>query len=405
MVRLRLALAALLVSGCFVDSLGLPPPSGGAPSGSGGEGGDPNLAGSGSGEGGLASGGGGGAPLGGAPAAQHCPPGELATDISDGTLACAPVSDIAMKAIADSCSVFYGWRDGCDVDCVEPPNRSGKVSTNACQEFASGDSSCQAVTLGADQAVQLFGFDLDGDPSGNDRFYSAISCTPGATGSAPCDANGGFVTAYEDGTAMCSRIAGAVLDYVRPSCALVRGWSDFCGGTCTTIAKQVSSTSLACDAGMGGHCEDVTLGGDMVELASFDVDNDPSDDDRFYFGLRCEEVTSMESVARGACPAGQFVVGLEVDGSLVCSDLQEASMTAFRERCSLFAGWKDSCDACTDAPMKWGRVRDGECVNNSQPDDSCSTTVLDNQTVDLYGLNLDGIVDSNDKFYMGFRCQ
>jgi hypothetical protein len=404
-VRLRLTLAALLVSGCFVDSLGLPTPSGGSAAGSGGAGGDPNVAGSGSGEGGVTSGGGdGGAPLGGAPAEQHCPPGEVATDISDGTLACAPVSDIAMKSIAQSCAVFYGWRDNCDAGCVDPPDRFGKVSTNACVEPANGDSSCQVHTLGADQGVELFGFDFDGDPNGNDRFYSAISCSPGAAGDVPCDGNG-FVTAYVNDTATCSDISGAVLDYVRPSCGLVRGWSDQCSGSCTSITKQLASTSLACDPGIGGYCAEVTLGSDTVQLASFDTDGDPGDDDRLYFGLRCEAATSMESSAQSTCPAGQFVVGLEVDKSLVCSDLKEASMNAFRQRCSLFAGWRDACDACTDIPTKWGRVRDGDCVNSGGTDDSCSTTTLNSQEVNLYGLNLDPVVDGNDKLYMGFRCQ
>ena len=80
-------------------------------------------------------------------------------------------------------------------------------------------------------------------------------------------------------------------------------------------------------------------------------------------------------------------------------------MIAFRERCSLFAGWRDNCDACTDAPAKWGRVRDGECLNNLATDDTCSTMMLGGQPVDLYGLNVDGGVNGNDKFYLGLRCQ
>jgi hypothetical protein len=403
-LRLSLALAALALGGCFVDSVGLPPPVGGSGDGASASDGGGDISSAGGSGGSPGAGGSGGRGTGGAPPAQHCEPGELATNIEAGQLVCAPVAAVVSKAIADSCSVFYGWSDNCDVKCEAPPNRVGRVSSTSCLELTTGDSTCQAHNLGDNLAVPLFGWDLDGGADTGDRFYSAIRCAPPAARPLACG-EGGFVTAYDGDTPACNALDEAVIEYVRPSCALVRGWRDQCGGCIDPPTKYVSSTSASCDIGEGGFCAQATLGDDVVELASFDTDGNVGEDDKFHFGLRCESVTSTEAVAEGTCPSNQFVVGLDGAGGLLCSNLEELSMRVFRDRCALYAGWLDNCDDCTDAPSKWGRVTDGGCANNAAADDTCSTMELAGQTVDLYGLNVDGGVNGNDKFYMGFRCE
>ena len=80
-------------------------------------------------------------------------------------------------------------------------------------------------------------------------------------------------------------------------------------------------------------------------------------------------------------------------------------MAAFRNHCSLFYGWRDGCNACTNAPTKWGRVQDGSCALGSGQDDTCITMDIAGQPVHLYGLNTDGMVDGNDKFYMALECK
>jgi hypothetical protein len=160
-----------------------------------------------------------------------------------------------------------------------------------------------------------------------------------------------------------------------------------------------------CSSGVGDTCAQVTLGSEAVQLASFSTEGAVGEDDKFYVGLRCDDVTSSETIAIGTCSPGEFAVGLEADGSLVCRGLSETAMTVFRNHCSLFYGWRDGCDACTDAPSKWGKVKDGNCALGGGQDDTCTTMEIAGQQVDLFGLNTDGNVDGNDKFYFAFECK
>ena len=77
----------------------------------------------------------------------------------------------------------------------------------------------------------------------------------------------------------------------------------------------------------------------------------------------------------------------------------------FRDHCTLYAGWRDSCNECTTAPAKWGSVRQGVCANGVGVDDTCNTFLLGADMVTMFGLNTDGDVDNDDKFHVGFRCE
>jgi hypothetical protein len=67
-------------------------------------------------------------------------------------------------------------------------------------------------------------------------------------------------------------------------------------------------------------------------------------------------------------------------------------------------GWRDGCNGCTTPPTKWGRVSHAGCENGTGADNTCASTPLDGASVQLFGLNIDGDVDDNDKFYVGMAC-
>lgn len=53
-----------------------------------------------------------------------------------------------------------------------------------------------------------------------------------------------------------------------------------------------------------------------------------------------------------ACPDGQFATGIAAGGDLTCAAIDAATATAVRARCSVYAGFRDSCDGCTDPPAE-----------------------------------------------------
>jgi hypothetical protein len=56
-------------------------------------------------------------------------------------------------------------------------------------------------------------------------------------------------------------------------------------------------------------------------------------------------------------------------------------------------------------PSKRGRVSGAACENGARANATCSTATLGTESVGLFGLNTDGIVDDDDKFYVGLRCE
>ena len=72
--------------------------------------------------------------------------------------------------------------------------------------------------------------------------------------------------------------------------------------------------------------------------------------------------------------------------------------------CRLYLGWRDNCDGCTIPPAKWGYVNDSTCVNGAGVHNTCTTPNLAGEVVRTFGLNTDGDVGADDKFYVGFRC-
>ena len=135
------------------------------------------------------------------------------------------------------------------------------------------------------------------------------------------------------------------------------------------------------------------------------TDGDVNDDDKFLVALHCETPAPETSTVAGSCPAGQLVQGIQANGTLDCIRPAALATAAFGERCSGYFGWRDNCDACTTAPSKWGTFRVGACANGVGGGNTCVPTALGGVTVDLLGVNTDGDVNDDDKFYMGMLCQ
>ena len=101
---------------------------------------------------------------------------------------------------------------------------------------------------------------------------------------------------------------------------------------------------------------------------------------------------------------GREVIGTNADGSFQCADPAATFAAYVGAHCSLFLGWHDSCDACTEAPTKWGQVGTGSCANGAGADDTCTEMNLGDATVQMFGLSTDGDVNDDDTLYIGLRC-
>jgi hypothetical protein len=104
------------------------------------------------------------------------------------------------------------------------------------------------------------------------------------------------------------------------------------------------------------------------------------------------------------CPAGEAMVG-RTGGELACAPLADAVVAHANDACSVHLGWRDDCDGCDDAPEKWGSASGASCQSGFGVDGTCTEPTLGDVAVDLYGLNTDGDVNDDDKFYAGFGCE
>ncbi len=338
---------------------------------------------------------------------QTCNPGEYVTAIApDDTITCAPFAAPAQAAVAASCRVYLGWADGCGA-CTTTPTKWGYATTAQCANGAGLDNTCLPTTLGA-TTTQLFGLNTDGDVDDNDKLYGSLHCGTGDTGasSGPCAA-GSFATGRTGNAVTCTPASGLALGYVRSSCHLYMGWQDGCNG-CTTLPTKwghVNDGGCVTGAGVNDTCTVASLGGESVQLLGINTGGDVNNDDKFYWGLRCDDPTPASSETENACPVGQLVHGVRADGTLVCEAPNDQTATVFRDRCTLYAGWRDSCSGCTDAPSKWGSVRANACANGLGVDNTCATFLLGADMVQMFGLNTDGDVGNDDKFHIAFKCE
>lgn len=358
------------------------------------------------GDGGFTGGGGDGGSGTGALTPQACPTNQFMTGVdTNGQIVCELIDPSAQAAINQSCSVFHGWRDSC-TGCTLAPAKWGSVSQGACANGLGGDNTCTQPSLGG-LAVRLFGLNTDGDVNDDDKFYTGFSCSAGSSTPVPAPCVAGELAVGLSGTQItCAPASGAILDYVRTSCSVYTGWRDSCDACTSAPSKwgRASTTSCSAGVGTGNTCTTATLGGTSVQLFGLNTGGDVDGNDKMYVGLRCTPPPAAVGSATGTCPAGRIMTGIEAGGAITCASPAPLVASYFAAHCTIYYGWSDNCDGCTAAPVKWGRAREGFCTNDVGGDSTCQDAVLGADTVRLFGLNTDGDVNGDDKFYVGFRC-
>jgi len=338
--------------------------------------------------------------------ASTCPPGQFATGLDQGgALTCASIDPAALAAVAESCSIYLGWRDECD-GCSTPPSKWGHAGAS-CTSSAGADSGCRSVTLGGTD-LELFALGTDGDVNDDDKFYLGWQCTPpeDARVPGPCP-EGTYLAAVTPGGLECASAGGAIAEYARSGCQVYAGWRDKCGSCTTPPSKWGHAGGDVCAVGLGvnGTCAEYTLGDRAVRTFGLNTDGDVDENDKFYLGFQCSGAAPAEEVAPASCPAGQLVVAIESDGRVRCASPLPEAEAAIQAGCRLYAGWRDNCSGCQLAPSKWGLVGHAACEAGAGADSTCGMTALGDATMPLFGLSPDGDVDGNDTFYVGFRCR
>jgi hypothetical protein len=285
------------------------------------------------------------------------------------------------------------------------------VNGTSCQVGTGSDSTCSTSSLGG-VSVELFGLNTDGDVDFNDRFHIGFHCSVptggGGQGVSACPA-GEFLVGVGDGSVTCARASDAVLAYARQNCFMYLGWRDSCNDCSDAPMKWGRANDAVCDAGVGlnGSCNAHTLGPETVNLAGVNTGDDGrgdvNDDDKFYVALHCAGAQANSGNASGTCPAGQLVTGINSNGTLACASPAPAIEQALRQGCWVYLGWRDSCGNCTSI-SKWGRVSADACDNGTGSNSTCLVATLGTESVRLFGLNPDGDVTNDDKFYLGLRC-
>jgi hypothetical protein len=398
---LTLPVAACATGGTIEGTSG----PGGRP-GSGGEPGTGGEAGTGGAAGGATSQGGSTTGSGGGFMESACPPGSFATGLDLGKeLACEPIAPAARDAINEGCAVYLGWQDAC-TGCNLPPSKWGYASASGCQNGAGAGNTCTAPTLDG-AAIQLFGLDFDGDVNADDKIHLGLHCpaVPSTPVLGPCE-TGSYAVSLGDGGATCVPAAASVIDHVRARCNLYFGWRDACDG-CTSAPDRWGSVGpTSCTIGSTGTstCTTFALGGSQVQLFGLSTGGDVDGNDKLYLALHCTDPQTATTTTKDACPAGQLITAVSADGTLTCESPEKVVADYFDQHCTFYFGLRDECSGCSLPPTKWGRTRNGFCTNDNGVDNTCTSTVLGGNTMEMFGLNPDGDVDGNDKLYIGFRC-
>jgi hypothetical protein len=347
-----------------------------------------------------------GGPDDGGSIASSCPDGEFATAVGiDGQLLCAPIDAAALAAITNHCSLYFGWRDSCD-GCTTAPEKWGQVSGVDCANGVGVSNTCALTDLGGVE-LPLFGLNTDGSVNDDDKFYAGLRCAPPADEpvAGPCP-EGSYLGGILGESVSCVTGQAAIAEYLAGGCQIYFGWRDNCDGCTSAPLKwgRASTSECSVETGLDSSCTSLVLGEDSVFTLGINTDGDVNGDDKFYLGFQCTGAGASDSTSFDSCPEGELVVGIDELGRVRCTSPVVAAEAVVQDDCYLYFGWRDGCDGCTTAPSKWGRVGHTSCENGTGLDNTCASTPLDGTSVQLFGLNTDGDVDGNDKFYLGLAC-
>lgn len=203
------------------------------------------------------------------------------------------------------------------------------------------------------------------------------------------------------GHVRCASPATSIKSAIDASCSVYLGWRDSCHNCALPPTKWGRAGATCTNVGLDTTCTTQGLGGAQVALFGLNFDGDVDDDDKLYGTMHCALPAATTSLS--PCPAGEFVTGRS-GSNWACASLADIAVTYARESCSLYLGWRDSCDGCGTIPSKWGRAGSTTCENGAGIDNTCSSALLGAETVTLYGLNFDGDVNDDDKLHLGLHC-
>lgn len=164
---------------------------------------------------------------------------------------------------------------------------------------------------------------------------------------------------------------------------------------------MITSLALACgdDVGADGSASDAGTD-ESGESTSDDEVGETADttDAETSSG----ESSETSGITESSCADGEIARGY--DGtSLQCEALDADAQSAMNDNCQTYFGWRDSCNGCTEPPSKFGYAN-GSCSLVGGADSQCVTQALDGNMVPMLGINTDGTVNNDDKFYAGFDC-
>jgi hypothetical protein len=205
------------------------------------------------------------------------------------------------------------------------------------------------------------------------------------------------------GALSCGPIDAATREGVNTGCSVYFGQRDTCSGCSLPPTKwgSVGGDTCAIGAGADSTCAAANLGGKDMTLFGLNLDGDVNADDKLYLGFSCGE-GSVGSTP-GPCGEDKFATGIN-GASLTCSPASGSVLGYVRERCSLYFGQRDSCNGCEDPPVRWGSVGTTACDPGVGVGNTCTTVPLGGVDVNLFGLDLDGDGNNDDKYHLGMRC-
>lgn len=312
-----------------------------------------------------------------------------------------------MDAVHERCRLYYGWRDNCGGSCSTTPSGWGYTTHDDCVVGLGTTNRCGIHTSDDVRMFTVNTFDSEVDD--NDRFYYGLHCTTGSsatlttTGACPA---GSYITSLNaDGSFVCRSAEEAIAAYVRSDCRVYAGWIDNCNGCTTTASRSgyAGQGTCAITGGPNGTCANYALGGTTVRMFGLNTDGGVDGNDQFRIGFSCAAVSDA-STSAAACASGQLATGVAA-GSVTCNAAEARADDYVRAGCSVYQGWADNCGgSCSSAPTKWGRANSVSCQSVLGGDNSCGSYTLGGRSVPMFGLNTDGDVDENDRFYLGLRC-
>ena len=253
----------------------------------------------------------------------------------------APLTNAELKAImASRLTLRFGWRDSCST-CTNGPSKFADLFDSSCSVTGS-DSNCISQN-----GVVYGGINTDGTVNDDDRFYMSLSASSLSCGLA---SNAACATGNPTEQAI----------YALGFLCVAIGWRDSCNG-CTDGPAKISEVCV--DSSLS-----TTVTGTNSQSGSINTDGSVNGDDKFY--------------ARGFVHA---------------SAPSQPLLTYARNNCRLTFGWRDSCDGCTNEPSKRGNSQfNGACNSIVGSDSNCAGSFV--------GINTDGTVNGDDKFYLAFTC-